>query len=122
MAKKTENLEEIVEPQNPVETPVAEEVGEDVVVSAKDSTMDQTVSAVNSDSAIFNRQGLDVDIDKEQKKQKVMHIVKNVLVYGFLTIAAVLAFLPFYWMIISSVKTEMEYRQSTPTFFPHTFK
>lgn len=122
MTKKSENLEEIVEPQNPVETPVAEEVGEDAVVSAKDSTMDQTVSAVNSDSAIFNRQGLDVDIEKEQKKQKVMHVTKNVLVYAFLTIAALLAFLPFYWMIVSSVMTEMQFRDTEPSFFPHPFK
>ncbi len=122
MAKKSENLEEIVEPQNPVEAPVSEEVGEDVVVSAKDSTTDQTVSAVNSDSAIFNRQGLDVDIDKEQKKQKVMHIVKNVLVYAFLTIAALLAFLPFYWMIVSSIMTEQQFREPEPSFFPHPFQ
>ncbi|MDE6442068.1 MAG: carbohydrate ABC transporter permease, partial [Clostridia bacterium] len=39
-----------------------------------------------------------------------------------LTMCAVLAFLPFYWMIISSVKTEYEYREAVPTFFPHTFQ
>ncbi len=95
---------------------------DDTVVSAKDSTTDQTVSAVNSDSAIFDRQGLNVDIDKERKKQKTLHILKTVFVYIFLTLCAVLAFLPFYWMIISSVKTEMEFRETTPTFFPHSFK
>lgn len=63
----------------------------------------------------------ELDIKKEQKKQKILKIVKNVLVYLFLTIVAVLAFLPFYWMIISSFKTEIEYRQTPPTFFPHNF-
>ena len=63
-----------------------------------------------------------VDIEKERKKQKVFKIIKNILVYTFLTICAALAFLPFYWMVISSVKSEMEYRQSVPTFFPHTFQ
>lgn len=126
MAKKskiTENIEEAVVPQTPEEAPVAEEVkADEVVVSAKDSTTDQTVSAVSTDSAIFDRQGLDVDVVKERKKQKVFGITKNVFVYIFLTVCAVLAFLPFYWMIISSLKTEMEYRESVPTFFPHTFQ
>lgn len=115
--RNTENIDEVV-------APVTEEVNNQdtvTVVSAKDSAMDQTVSAVNSQSAIFNRQGIDVDVEKERKKQKVMDVLKYVLVYTFLTICAVLAFLPFYWMIISSVKTEAEFRQSQPSFFPHTF-
>ena len=62
------------------------------------------------------------DAEKEQKREKIKHIIKNILVYLFLTVCAVLAFLPFYWMLISSVKTEMEFRESVPTFFPHTFQ
>ncbi len=62
------------------------------------------------------------DSEKAQKQEKIKHIVKEVFVYVFLTLCAVLAFLPFYWMIISSLKTEMEFRESVPTFFPHTFQ
>ncbi len=62
------------------------------------------------------------DAEREKRMERVRHITKNVLVYLFLTICAVLAFLPFYWMIISSVKTETEFRESVPTFFPHTFQ
>lgn len=91
------------------------------VVSAKDSELDQTVSAVSSDAAIFERNVKDFDVEKERKKQIVGNTFKNIFVYTFLTICAVLAFLPFYWMVISSLKTEAEYRQSVPTFFPHTF-
>lgn len=91
------------------------------VVSAKDSVTDQTVSAVSSDAAIFERNVKNFDIETERRKQKVGNIFKNIFVYTFLTLCAVLAFLPFYWMVISSLKTEMEYRQSVPTFFPHTF-
>ena len=58
------------------------------------------------------------DIEKEHKKQKIQGIVKNVFVYAFLTICAVFAFLPFFWMFISSIKTEMEYRDPTGAFFP----
>lgn len=63
-----------------------------------------------------------LDLKKEKRTQIIFKILKYVLIYGFLTIVAVLSFLPFYWMIISSVKTEMEYRQSVPTFFPQTFQ
>lgn len=64
----------------------------------------------------------DFDVERQRKKQRAAKITQNVFVYIFLTICAVLAFLPFYWMVISSLKTEPEYRQSNPTFFPHTFQ
>lgn len=95
------------------ETPQTE-----TVVNASDSTTDQTVSAVSSDSAIFVNGILGVDIEKERQKQRVGKVFKNILLYTLLTLCAVLAFLPFYWMIISSLKTEVEYRQSVVTFFP----
>ena len=63
----------------------------------------------------------ELDIQQEQKKQKVFKIIRSVFVYIFLTIVAIFAFLPFYWMLISSFKTEIEYRQTPPTFFPHNF-
>lgn len=94
----------------------------DNLVSAKDSTLDQTISAVSSDAAIFDRNVKDFNVEKETKKQKIGNIIKNIFVYTFLTICALLSFLPFYWMIISSVKTEAEYRLSVPTFFPQTFQ
>lgn len=94
----------------------------ETIVSAKDSTLDQTVSAVGSDAAIFDREVKNFDIEKERKRQKINNIIKNVILYTFLTICAVLAFLPFYWMVISSLKTEVEYRSTPPTFFPHTFQ
>ena len=126
------NLFENNENQTPEtkETVVNEDVITDVsnvneetmsIVCAKDSGLDQTVSAVSSDSAIFDVNVKDFNVERERKKQKVANIFKNIFVYLFLTLCAVLAFLPFYWMVISSLKTEMEYRQSVPSFFPHTF-
>ncbi len=126
------NLFENNENQTPEteETVVNEDVITDVsnvneetmsIVSAKDSGLDQTVSAVSSDSAIFDVNVKEFNVERERKKQKVANIFKNIFVYLFLTLCAILAFLPFYWMVISSLKTEMEYRQSVPSFFPHTF-
>lgn len=65
---------------------------------------------------------LGFSIEKEKRKQRTKKIVKNVFVYIFLTIMAIISFLPFYWMIITSLKTEMEFRQSVPTFFPQVMK
>lgn len=120
---KIENVEEIVAPQTPSEIeaenpPVLDEAS----APAEGEVLGQTVSSVKSDAAIFDRPMKQFDVEKARKRQKTATIVRNVFVYLFLTIAALLAFLPFYWMIISSVKTEMEYRQAVPTFFPHTFQ
>ena len=67
-------------------------------------------------------QVLVMDIEKEKKKDKTAKIFKYIGLYTFLTICAILAFLPFYWMIISSLKSETEFRQSSPTFFPHVLQ
>ena len=91
MAKETEKIEESAELQSSA-VPSAEEK---TVDSAKDSVTDQTVSAVGSDAAIFNRQGFNVNIEQERKRQTILHIFKNFFVYLFLTVCAVLAFLPF---------------------------
>lgn len=95
---------------------------ETVVKTEEGKTLDQTVSALSSDAALFNREITQFNVEAETKKQRTATIVKNIFVYTFLTLCAIAAFLPFYWMIISSFKTEAEYRESVPTFFPRTFQ
>ncbi len=51
-------------------------------------------------------------------KQRVVSIVVQALLYFFLLIMAVIVLFPFYWMIISSLKTLAEYKENVPTFFP----
>ncbi len=51
-------------------------------------------------------------------QQKVVKILVLVLVYAFLLIMALIVLFPFYWMIISSLKSLDEYRMSVPSFFP----
>lgn len=60
----------------------------------------------------------DFDVEKAKKKAKVNKTIGNVISYIFLTAFAILSFLPFYWMIISSLKMEPEYRQINVTWFP----
>ena len=50
--------------------------------------------------------------------QRIMNIVVKVLVYTFLIAMALIVVFPFYWMIISSLKSLPEYRLPIPTLFP----
>jgi multiple sugar transport system permease protein len=60
----------------------------------------------------------DKDMGKETKKQNVIGVLFKILVYVFLILMGIIVLFPFYWMIISSLKTLTEYRLSVPTFFP----
>ena len=48
----------------------------------------------------------------------MVFVLVQVFLYLFLLVMAVVVLFPFYWMIISSLKTLDEYRMSVPTFFP----
>ncbi len=51
-------------------------------------------------------------------RQGVMQVLFKVLVYAFLILMALIVIFPFYWMVISSLKTLSEYRLAVPTFWP----
>ena len=51
-------------------------------------------------------------------RQRIVKTAFKILVYAFLIIMAVIVLFPFYWMIISSLKSLAEYRMSVPTFWP----
>lgn len=58
------------------------------------------------------------DMKKVSTAQMVKKIVSTTLVYIFLLAIAVIVLFPFYWMIISSLKSLDEYKLSVPTLFP----
>ena len=67
------------------------------------------------------------NIENVKKVQKVVQILVKILIYLFLVVIAVSVLFPFYWMIISSLKSYDEYAlegdfasRATPTFFPQT--
>ena len=60
------------------------------------------------------------DLQKVSTASKVTQILVKIGVYAFLAVMALIVLFPFYWMIISSLKTLAEYRQPTPTFWPQT--
>lgn len=58
------------------------------------------------------------DMEKVTARQKVFKTLGLVFTYLFLGIMALVVLFPFYWMIISSLKSIEEYRLSVPTFLP----
>ncbi len=58
------------------------------------------------------------DIQKVSAGQKIGKVLSKTLTYAFLLLMALIVLFPFYWMIISSLKTLAEYRQAVPTFWP----
>ena len=58
------------------------------------------------------------DMEKVTARQRVVKVLMQILTYTFLGIMALIVLFPFYWMIISSLKSLEEYRLAVPTFLP----
>ena len=70
-------------------------------------------SVINSSSVMTAK-----NMQQTNSKDKVIKIIVQVLLYFFLGVMAVIVLFPFYFMIISSLKTIEEYQLSVPTLFP----
>ena len=51
-------------------------------------------------------------------RQRIVRAFVQFVTYSFLILMALIVLFPFYWMIISSLKSLAEYRLSVPTFWP----
>ncbi len=58
------------------------------------------------------------NLNQVSATQRITGFIVKFFTYLFLIIMAVIVLFPFYWMIISSLKTEEEYRSTIPTFWP----
>jgi multiple sugar transport system permease protein len=58
------------------------------------------------------------DMAKVTSRQRVVKVLVKVALYTFLITMAIIVLFPFYWMLISSVKSLEEYNLATPTLFP----
>ena len=70
-------------------------------------------SVINSSSVMTAK-----NMQQTNSKDKVIKIIVQILLYFFLGVMAVIVLFPFYFMIISSLKTIEEYQLSVPTLFP----
>ena len=59
-----------------------------------------------------------VSADRLERGQKVIRVLSTILVYLFLAVMAIIVLLPFYWMLITSLKTTEEIRSDEQTFWP----
>lgn len=61
------------------------------------------------------------DSPEALKKYKVKNIFSQIGLYTFLVAVAIFILIPFYWMLISSVKSSAEIQAFPPTLFPNSF-
>ena len=59
------------------------------------------------------------DLQHITSQQRIFALLGKIGIYTFLGVMALIVLFPFYWMIISSLKTTTEYRLAVPTFWPH---
>ena len=62
------------------------------------------------------------NMQHETSKQRIVQICVKIFVYAFLLLMALIVLFPFYWMLISSLKSLTEYRLSVPTFWPQKIR
>ena len=59
------------------------------------------------------------NLQQVSSQQKFLKILSLAATYAFLIFMAIIVVFPFYWMIISSLKSVEEYRWVRPSFFPN---
>ena len=79
--------------------------------SALTSSNNSLAESLKKDAATY-------DVKKVERNAKISKTIVSVIIYAFLFFLALIVIFPFYWMIISSLKTYDEYILSTPTFWP----
>lgn len=61
------------------------------------------------------------NLQRVTASQRITKVLVYFFLYLFLGIMAIIVLFPFYWMLISSVKTLQEYNLAVPTLFPNQF-
>lgn len=93
-----------------------------------DNIEENEVSLVQNENAMQEANSPDLKVMKKKDIQKVSHMQTvgktfvQIALYAFLIIMAIGVLFPFYWMLISSLKTLEEYNASVPTLWPQQFK
>lgn len=59
----------------------------------------------------------EIEIRKRVRRQTWLKVLRYLLTYVFLILVAVFILIPFYWMILTSLKTFQEARSNTPRFW-----
>ncbi|MBR2890868.1 MAG: carbohydrate ABC transporter permease [Bacilli bacterium] len=62
---------------------------------------------------------IELEYQKQIRREIIAKVVRYVIAYSLLTVAAFLVVFPFYWMFATSVKSAEEVMKMPPTIFPH---
>lgn len=115
LTEKTENTNR---PAAAAETPATEvTVTETVAAETATETAAAEVAAAPHLKVMTKK-----DIQSVSKKQTVGKVFVQIGLYAFLILMAIGVLFPFYWMLISSLKTPDEYNATVPTLWPQQFK
>ena len=87
----------------------------------KENTPETTIPSAPTPQPAPIKTMKEKDIKSVSVKQRVVKILVQVGLYAFLTILAISILFPFYWMLISSLKTLTEYNETIPTLWPRQF-
>lgn len=75
--------------------------------------------AADTSGYVLALSGSESSTETKQKLSKAGHIVSLIITYALLAIAGLVIVFPFYWMIITSLKSGEEIQQTIQTFYPH---
>ena len=78
--------------------------------------------AADTSDYVLALAGSEASSAQKQKLSKAGHITSLVITYIFLAFTGIIIVFPFYWMIITSLKTGAEINQLKQTFFPHIIR
>jgi len=72
-----------------------------------------------TDNIVLSIEESSKSVENIKKTEKVVSIVATVFTYLFIAVLGVIVVFPFYWMIITSLKQNLEIQNSNQTFFPN---
>ena len=78
--------------------------------------------AADTSSYVLALTGSEASTATKQKISKVTHVIQMILTYLFLAVMGIVIIFPFYWMIITSLKTGEEIKALVQTFYPHVVR
>ena len=87
----------------------------------KKEIIEEAVDATTETASLAKAVMQEKDMKKVSATQKAVKIGVQIALYAFLGFMALVVLFPFYWMLISSVKSMTEYEMNPPTLWPQVF-
>ena len=78
--------------------------------------------AADTSDYVLALAGSEASSAQKQKMSKAAHVTSLIITYLFLAFMGIIIVFPFYWMIITSLKTGAEINRLQQTFFPHVIR